>query len=380
MRDQSSIFAMHNFEATLKRITEASPPPTFIYTSQDWYDREIKEIFRKEWLCVGRVEMVATRGDYYTLEVVGDPIIIVRGRDDKIRAFLNVCRHRGTVIAKGSGNCRTLRCPYHQWTYALDGRLLGTPGKPDPMVGVENFDLKEYGLIELKSADWGGFIFLTFNDDAPILMEWLGDLPEFAKNYRFDDFRATRATFDDVRCNWKVIAENSIDHYHQDVVHLTQLDRKTTQIWTMEKPRGPAVVTYGTGSLTMKNANRFETIQGLSEKQRKGAYWLWVKPHVALNLTPYYMLFRLQFPVGVERTYVYSWFCFPSESVRDGDPGLRDAAFYGGRDQVFEEDTEIASVIQRGLRSSLGKLGRYSPREEGAHRIATYVINQVADR
>jgi len=377
MSIKDGIFCEKNFEATRRPILDATPPPAYCYASETWYRREVDEIFRKEWLMAGRVEQLPKLGDYLTLQIGTEPVVVVRDRSDELHAFLAVCRHRGALLVEGSGNCRTFQCPYHQWTYALNGSLLSTPGRPRPMDDVRGFDFGAHSLIPLQLEIWEGSIFVNFDMSAPSLTQWLGRLPQLVADYKVGDMVATRVTTEDVDCNWKVLVENGLDHYHQDIVHIKHLNPNDTSIWTMEDCLGPAIVTYGLGSLTIKSAKHFEMIKDLTDKEQKGVYWLWIQPNIALNLTPYFVMFRTHLPLGVEKTRVVTYFCFPKHSVHDGDPGLRDPSFYSGRDAVWKEDVDIAAKIQPGLRSELSRMGRYSPREEGAHGIANYFVERV---
>src|SRR5690606_33223100 len=108
-----------------------------------------------------------------------------------VRVHLGLCRHRGAIVAEGKGKCRSFICPYHSWTYSLSGKLVGIPGSPHPLIGVDDFDNADYGLLPVRSETWGGFIFVTFNAEAPPLMEWLDDLPAFLEEYNLEQMQWT---------------------------------------------------------------------------------------------------------------------------------------------------------------------------------------------
>src|SRR5215212_6695586 len=129
----ADIFARETYSKVLQPLSHAEPLPGWCYASPEWHEREIETIFRKEWLCVGRVDQVPNPGDFYSITLLGQPLIVTRDNDDKVNVLSAVCRHRGAIITEGEGRCRQLVCPYHNWTYALDGSLVNTPGLPPPM-------------------------------------------------------------------------------------------------------------------------------------------------------------------------------------------------------------------------------------------------------
>ncbi len=143
-------------------LEQAESLPRWCYTAQEFYDEEVSRIFRKTWNFVGREDEIPSAGDFLTVDLFGKSIIIVRDRAGKVHAFANTCRHRGTRLLSGSGRCPAIRCPYHSWTYALSGELIGTPG----MEGVVGFNKADYGLIPVRMESWGGFMFVTLDPDC----------------------------------------------------------------------------------------------------------------------------------------------------------------------------------------------------------------------
>ena len=142
---------------------EAETLPPWCYTSQEFYQREVERIFMRQWIFIGRGDRIPNPGDYVTLNPVGVPVIIVRGDDGGVRAFANTCRHRGTRLTDGDGNCRAFSCPYHGWAYGLDGRLISIAG----MEQTANFDKEAFGLISIRLESWDGFLFINFAEKWP---------------------------------------------------------------------------------------------------------------------------------------------------------------------------------------------------------------------
>ena len=150
------------YKQTRLPLLEADTMPTECYTSREFYNLETKKIFHKVWNFVGRADLVPEIGDYYAFDFTDVPILIVRGDDNQIRAFANSCRHRGAKIASGEGNCNAFSCPYHGWTYSLEGHLKAATY----MDRTKGFNKENYGLVQLRLDQWGGFLFLCFDNNA----------------------------------------------------------------------------------------------------------------------------------------------------------------------------------------------------------------------
>ena len=202
--------------------TEAETLPPWCYSSREWYQAEVERLHMKVWNFLGRTDRVAIPGDYFTTEYAGIPLIIVRGEDDQVRAFSNSCRHRGARVVDGEGNCSAFTCPYHGWTYLLDGTLRNAR-EMDDTVG---FEFEDYGLIQVRLETWDGFIFVNFDDEAEGLLDYLGDAPEVLKSYNCGDLVCTRIKTHEVHCNWKIHIENAMEDYHVPNVHGVSIGKK----------------------------------------------------------------------------------------------------------------------------------------------------------
>ena len=173
----------------------------------------------KVWNFIGRADRIPNAGDYFTIEFAGVPVIVMRGSDGEVRAFANTCRHRGALLLEGEGNCRAIRCPYHSWTYDIDGKLIVAP----EMDATSGFDPAEWHLTPIRLESWAGFIFINFDDTAPPLMQYLGDLPQKLASYRFEDMVCVRRKEYVLDCNWKIYVENAMEAYHIATVHRSTL-------------------------------------------------------------------------------------------------------------------------------------------------------------
>ena len=206
-------------EQTRANLNEARHLPGYYYTSEEIFRREIDMIFMREWLCVGRVEEFEKAGDYRALRIVGESLVICRGSDGELRAFRNLCQHRGVEVAVGEGNTKRFTCRYHGWTYGTDGRLAGAPHNDE----VSGFDFKNCSLPVLNIDTWGGYIFINFDSNCRSLGECLDEdgVRDFAAFLQPENTRTSDKFVFEVPCNWKFVPENLMDMYHVGVIHKT---------------------------------------------------------------------------------------------------------------------------------------------------------------
>ncbi len=166
---QAEMFDPRHYQAVRRPLLDAETLPPWCYTSPDFYRREVERIFMKVWNFVGSIDQIPNPGDYFTLDFVGVPLVILRDGHGKLRAFANSCRHRGSELLSGSGNCKLIVCPYHSWTYDLAGKLRGAP----EMEKTHGFDKQDYSLVPIKLDTWGGFLFINFDEKSGPLKDYL---------------------------------------------------------------------------------------------------------------------------------------------------------------------------------------------------------------
>jgi len=190
-------------------LSEASTPPSAWYTDQSVFDLEQRTVFSRSWQLVGRTEQVREPSRYITSEIAGEPILVIRGSDNVLRGFFNVCRHHAAaVMTKSEGKTEILRCPYHGWTYDLTGALIHTP----EFAGVSNFDRSANGLVPLQVAEWHGWVFVKLDGGGPTLKEFLGaDLVEHLEPLNLERLNWFQRRSYFLNCNWKVFVDNYLD-------------------------------------------------------------------------------------------------------------------------------------------------------------------------
>jgi phenylpropionate dioxygenase-like ring-hydroxylating dioxygenase large terminal subunit len=382
MLADTELFNPHHYAAVRRPLLDAETLPAWCYTSPAFYRREVERIFMKVWNFLGTVDQIPQPGDYFTVNFVGVPVIILRDTAGKIRAFANSCRHRGSELLSGSGNCKLISCPYHSWTYELTGALRGAP----EMAQTHDFDKAKYGLIPIKLDTWGGFIFINFDDNCAPLRDYLGDLPEKLAPYRLEDMTCTRRRSFDMACNWKLFVENAKESYHIGTVHRATIDKyasaKSAGYW-VEEPHGEYVITFAQheGSMALlKGAQGFPKIESLEgRREGGGTYAPLLYPSTYLGCTIDCIWYLELHPLGPDRTRMIHGALFPKSRL--ARPDFEEVAqnYYQRWDVTLEEDIVASERQQKGIDSPFCPSGRFSHREPLVHEIDKWVLDRVLD-
>jgi choline monooxygenase len=341
------------FEPDLSR---ASTLPARCYIDPAIADLERERIFARTWQPVARREQLLRGGDFVATEAAGEPIVLVRGNGGEIRAFSNVCRHRAGSVAEGCGNRQTLQCSYHGWTYGLDGKLLGTPEFED----VRNFDRQAFGLVPLRAAEWGPFIFVNFDATAPSLETVLAGIIEQTADLDLAGLRLCERRIYDVACNWKVYVDNYLEGYHVPTAHpglFRELDYSRYRVEThrfFSRQYAPFRAAIGPAA------------ERLYAADSNDALYFWVFPNWMLNAYPDNVSLNIVLPLSPERTRtVFEWYIPTSAGPGVPEAIARTIAF-GEQTQV--EDIGICEAVQIRLHSRTYDRGRFSvKRENGVH-------------
>jgi choline monooxygenase len=343
--------AMQTFDPGIP-IEKASTPPSAWYTQPSFFHRERATVFRRSWQAVGRAESLARPGDYLTGEMAGEPYVVVRGEDEVLRAFYNVCRHHATCVAKGAGKTESLVCPYHGWTYGLDGRLLKAPR----MGGVEEFRREEQGLIPMQVATWGLWVFVRQEAAGSAVDEVMRPLEgrlntgplRFEKSVRYE-----------IECNWKVYVDNYLDGgYHVSHMHGGLASQLDLDAYRTEISGQVSLQTCNAGEPAGSNTDGGVDFQ---ERLQGGAVYAFVYPNFMINRYGPMMDTNWVLPLGHQRTLTVFDYYFETGVNREFIERSLAAS-----DQVQREDMAICQSVQRGLGSSAYDVGRYAPRVEGA--------------
>jgi choline monooxygenase len=341
-----------------ERLAYASTPPSGWYTDERVLAREMERVFGRTWQLVGRAEQAAEPGQFFTAVVADEPVVIVRGPDERLRVFSNVCRHRaGPVATEAAGRRKSFRCGYHGWTYSLDGRLTATP----EFEGVECWKKEEQRLPEFRVETWEGLLFVNLDAGCAPLGETLEDLCE-RTGRRDDRARMRLAARKDweVECNWKVYVDNYLEGYHIPVVH-PSLNREIDYARYRTETRRYYSVQHA--PLKPRPGARLKPRDGEDEGE---AQFFWVFPNLMLNVYADNYSTNLIVPLGAGRTLtVFEWYFLEPEKPEVKERVERTVEF---SDEIQLEDIRICEAVQKGLRSRSYASGRYSvKRENGVH-------------
>ena len=338
-------------------LSEAFTIPASWYVDRRIADLEARTVFGKTWQLVGRIDQVEKAGQYVSTTVAGEPIVVVRGTDDILRGFYNVCRHHAAaVVTQPCGQAAILHCPYHGWNYGLDGSLKGMP----EFDGVKDFDRQQNGLVPIRVDVWEKFVFVNLDPNAASLTEFLGGLvkraaPLALKNLPYFDTRVY-----DIHCNWKVFVDNYLDGgYHVPHLHKglsSVLDYKQYTIENEDR--------YCLQSSPMVSSDE-DAATGATRKGDR-AWYFWQYPNLMINCYEGYMDTNLVLPVDVDHCRVIFDFYFADVSDARREYNEQSVAV-GNR--VQDEDLGICEAVQRGLKSRAYAAGRLSVRREAGEHL-----------
>jgi glycine betaine catabolism A len=362
------------FRAVDRPLTQAATLPGPLFTDPDVFNREMARLFRKSWQCVGREDELATPGSFRTVEVAGSGVLLLRNADGELRAFHNVCRHRGTrLVEKAEGtDLKRLTCPYHAWTYDLNGRLLGAPH----MQGVKGFDRSESGLYPVAVQTWRGFLFVNLDPRPEPLERTLGGLVRRCANYPLESLRRTHRVVYDIAANWKLVVQNANECYHCPGVH-PQLVKITPYRSGEEDLRtGPVfggwmdfVDEVETATLSGKTARA--AFPGLSAEDLRRVYYYVLYPANFLSLFPDYVTFDWFIPMGPEHTRLV----FEVYVHKDEKDLAADAMEFW--EMTNRQDWHICEMAHLGSKTAAYFQGRYSTEEEVVHLVDRYYLKRM---
>jgi phenylpropionate dioxygenase-like ring-hydroxylating dioxygenase large terminal subunit len=360
-------------------LEEASTLPARLYHDPAIYRQELRDIFSKMWLCVGREEDVPNPGDFLTRTVGQESVLVVRDAGGAINAFHNVCRHRGSRLVSepfGSG-LKHLLCPYHAWTYGLDGALRVAPHMED----ARNFDKGEYGLNRVRLERWDGFVFINFSNDGPGLMDFLGEMGTKFSRFGMGGLRRGKRVDYTVDTNWKMLCENYSECYHCTLIHpelnkvshymsgeIDLINQATVGGW-MELRKDE----YQTMSLSGRS-NR-PPFPGLPSEDLRRIHYYIVYPNLLLSLHPDYVMTHVIWPQDAGRCDIVCEFLFDAKETARPDFDPSDAVDFW--DLTNRQDWRACELAYQGTRSGGYTKGRLSSLEWMVHIFDNFVADRL---
>jgi len=352
--------------------------PGHVYTDPAWFDAEMARVFRTMWVVVARGDEIAAPGDFLIREVAGDNLILVRGQDGRVRAFHNVCRHRGTRLCLGeSGHAAgSLQCPYHAWTYDLTGRLIGAPHMDE----VEGFRRDDHPLHPVACETWGGLLFVhTGRDPAPLAAQ-LDGLPARFAPWGLEDLRLVRRETYHVKANWKLIVQNYNECLHCPVIH-PMLNRMHHYLGAENVPTtstycgGAMGFREGVETLSTDGVRRRAYLPGLGAAERARVDYFAIYPNLLLTLHPDYVMTVTIRPRSPLETDLVADFLFHPDEIAKPDFIFDDAVAFW--DRTNREDWAISEQSQLGIASRAYTPGPYSAREAQLWEFDQWIAQRV---
>ncbi|MEO0766540.1 MAG: SRPBCC family protein [Pseudomonadota bacterium] len=349
--------------------------PPSVYTSEAFMQRELSDIFAKDWFCVGRASALAEQGDYVTLELAGQPIIVLRDGHGALKAMSNVCRHRMSTLLEGRGNARSIVCPYHAWTYNLDGSLRGAPA----MTQNEGFCKTDYALPDSRCEEWLGWVFVTLNADAAPVSDQLASLAEMIEDYNMENYTETFFETHIWDTNWKVLAENFMESYHLPVCHAGTIGG-LSKLEEMVCPPGEDAFNYHTilkdESLRIALAHPDNT--RMVGDRRRMTYLIAIYPSLMITLTPGYFWYLSLHPHGVGQVKIGFGGGMSNDYANDPDAQANFVQLKTLLDEVNIEDKGCTEKVYRGLSSNAASAGHLSHLERPNYDFAQYINARMA--
>lgn len=359
----------------LEQIT-AMPPA--VYHSEELHALEKERIFARDWVCVGRTMDIPNVGDYLTFTINDQPIFSIRGKDNAVRTFSNVCLHRMMRVLTGSGNCRRIVCPYHAWTYGVDGRLIGAPH----MKRSTGFATDGQNLPSIRTEIWQGWIYATLDDDATAIADLLADLEPAVARYRMEHYVPIAMQDHLWNTNWKLLTENFMEGYHLPVAHRetvgawfpandTEFPVARNDAFTYQTFIKTADATYGLAHADNKV---------LDGRERCTTVMPTVFPTHMYVLAPDHLWYLSLRPEGTGQVHVRFGVALAPEVHASLDNVEKFTAdLLGFFDKVNNEDRFVVEGLFQGTNAPLAKPGRLSWLEREIHDFITYLSRRLGD-
>jgi phenylpropionate dioxygenase-like ring-hydroxylating dioxygenase large terminal subunit len=367
--------------ADLRRNTsvpfeQARAMPTSVYTSEDFVEAELKHVFSKDWYCVGRADALSKTGDYVTAELAGQPIAVLRDADHQLRAMSNVCLHRMSTLLQGRGNAKTIVCPYHAWTYNLDGKLRGAPA----MSQNDAFCKDHYRLPQVRCEEWLGWVFVCLDPEAETVSVQLAEVADMIAAYDMTNYSESFYEEHVWNTNWKVLAENFMESYHLPVCHAGTIGG-LSKLEDMVCPPGRPAFNYHTIlkdeslRIAMAHPTKNDRLKG---EERRTTYLLALYPSLMITLTPGYFWYISLHPKGPGQVHIRFGGGMSNDFAEDTNISENFTQLKILLDEVNVEDRGCTEKVFNGLCSDAATPGHLSHLERPNYDFAQYLMGKIA--
>jgi choline monooxygenase len=382
LRRVTSILGEAGLRQVFNPIEAASGLPNAAYWSRDWFDLETERLFRRGWVFVAADAELEGVGAMKPMTVGGTPVMLVRGEDKTVRAFHNVCRHRGTQLLTEPCRKRSITCPYHAWNYRLDGTLRSRPYFKGPKE-VERFDVgdaPELALYPIRLASWNGCHFIDLSGAAPDLEDWLRPMLDRTRAFDFSRIRWIGKSGYTIKANWKLVLENYMEGYHVFAAHPRLIDHAPMDVrWSGEWMEHVFYNDYVAPRITEGRGDGLPHYPGLSEEDARRGMWFACLPNFAAEVYADQFVILATYPVAPDETYEELHFFVVGEEAASEDRHAE------GRAELMKmwhdlnlEDVELLERLQRGRASIAFDGSRMSPAWEGpAHTLSRQIVRDL---
>jgi choline monooxygenase len=361
-------------QTAARPFEDARAMPPGVYTSEAFLARELETMFRHDWICVGRASAMAKPGDYVTCDIAGQPVMVVRGQDGALRAMANVCLHRMSTLLEGVGNVRAITCPYHAWTYNLDGTLRGAPR----MERSTGFCKDKLRLPTVRCEEWLGWVYVTLNAEAEAVATRLAPLGALIGHFYLEDYIETFRETHVWDTNWKILAENYMESYHLPICHRATVG-PYTGLGEVDCPPGdPAFNIHWfpkDEGLALGNAHPANT--RLTGKQRKTSALISIYPSHLVTLTPGYFWYLSLQPMGPGKVHMIFGGGFAPDFMADPKAAEYDTELRSLLHAVNIEDRGCTEAVYRGVSAGLSEPGPLSHLERPVYDFARYLASRT---
>ena len=360
-----------NVSAPFERA-RAMPPG--VYTSPEFLKSELSDVFARDWVCVGRADALPNPGDYLTYELAGQPIFVIRDGGSGLRAMSNVCLHRMSTLLEGSGNRRAITCPYHGWSYNLDGSLRGAPAMELNL----DFCKENYRLQHIRCEQWLGWVMVSLNPDAPAVAAQLAEVQELVGDFEMENYVGTFAENHIWDTNWKVLAENFMESYHLPVCHSGTIGG-LSKLSEMICPPGRKAFNFHTilKDDTLKIALAHPGNTRIKGERRRTTFLLAIYPSLLITLTPGYFWYLSLHPHGTGQVRILFGGGMSPDFAHSPEAQGHFAHLKTLLDKVNVEDRGCTEKVFRGLSARAAQPGHLSHLERPNFDFAQYLAERT---
>ncbi len=338
-------------EKTINGLSESFTRDEYI--SPEIFATEMKKIYGTNWCFAGLSENLSKIGDRLVVDIGDESILILRNRENELRAFYNVCQHRGSQLcdASGSGFGAAITCPYHAWSYSVEGNLIATP-----LHEKDSIDRSAISLKPVKVAQWQAFIFVSLDPNAPELIDWLEShysRPLQLEKFDMASLKNARTTVDEVQANWKVLGENYSECLHCAVVHPELVDLvpiyKTGSTTQTDRPDWGVSLAEGATALSYKQNENLPLLPAMDEIDDYSVFGAYVYPNMLIDISPTVAVITRYVPRSATHTTIFTDYLFPKDAVDNPDVDLEPTISFS--DLVNQQDISVCVRVQRGVAS-----------------------------